>query len=59
MPGFAGTPEELHTLLAEGLPSKQLIEHEFWSSVTKQLDALVAEHKTRPRSRGPLDFELN
>jgi Arc/MetJ-type ribon-helix-helix transcriptional regulator len=46
VPGFAGTPEELDTLLAEGLASKQLTEAEFWSSVGKQTDALLAEHKT-------------
>src|SRR5215471_10255749 len=36
VPGFAGTPEELEALLAEGLASKQLTEDEFWSSVSKQ-----------------------
>jgi Arc/MetJ-type ribon-helix-helix transcriptional regulator len=50
VPGFAGTPEELDTLLAEGLASKQFTESKFWSSVSKQTDALVAEHKTGPRS---------
>ena len=50
VPGFAGTPEELDTLLAEGFASKQLTEHEFWSSVGKQTDALLAEHKTGRRS---------
>src|SRR5439155_19895062 len=50
VPGFAGTPEELDTLLAEGLASKQLTEDEVWSSVGKRTDALVAEHKTSPRS---------
>jgi Arc/MetJ-type ribon-helix-helix transcriptional regulator len=50
VPGFTGTPEELDTLLAEGLASKQLTEDEFWSSVGKQTDALLAEHKTGPRS---------
>ncbi|HYT21409.1 MAG TPA: hypothetical protein VEW05_14425 [Candidatus Polarisedimenticolia bacterium] len=39
--GFAGTPEELDTLLAEGLASKQLTEDDFWSSVGKQTDALL------------------
>ncbi len=48
VPGFAGTPEELDTLLAEGLASKQLTEDEFWSSVSKRTDALLAEHKDRP-----------
>jgi Arc/MetJ-type ribon-helix-helix transcriptional regulator len=50
VPGFAGTPEELDALLAEGLASKQLTEREFWSSVGKQTDALLAEHKTSRRS---------
>jgi len=50
VPGFAGTPEELDTLLAEGLASKELTEDEFWSSVAKQTDALLAEHETGPRS---------
>ena len=49
VPGFAGTPEQLDALLAEGLASKQLTEDEFWSSVGKQTDALLAEHKTGPR----------
>jgi Arc/MetJ-type ribon-helix-helix transcriptional regulator len=46
VPGFSGTPEELDALLAEGLASKELTEHEFWSSVNKQTDAMIAEHKT-------------
>ena len=50
VPGFAGTPEELDTLLAEGLASKQLTEDEFLSSVSKQTDALFPKHKTGPRS---------
>jgi len=50
VPGFAGTAEELDALLAEGLASKELTEDEFWSSVSKQTDALLAEHKTGPRS---------
>ena len=50
VPGFAGTQEELDTLLAEGLASKQLAEDEFWGSVSKQTDAMLAEHKTGPRS---------
>ena len=50
VPGFAGTPEELDTLLAEGLASKRLTEDEFWSSVSKRTDALLAEHKTGHRS---------
>ena len=42
-PGFAGTPEDLDTLLAEGLASKQFTEDEFWNSVGKQTDALLGE----------------
>jgi len=42
VPGFAGTPEELDTLLAEGLASKQLTEDAFWNSLSKQTDALLA-----------------
>jgi len=44
--GFAGTPDELDTLLAEGLASKELTEAEFWDSVTQQTDTLLAEHKS-------------
>jgi Arc/MetJ-type ribon-helix-helix transcriptional regulator len=51
VPGFAGTQEELDTLLAEGLASKEIAEDEFWGSVNKQADAFLAEHKAgRPRS---------
>lgn len=50
VPGFAGTSEELDTLLAEGLASKQLAEDEFWGAVGNQTDALLAEHKPGPRS---------
>jgi len=50
VPGFAGTAEELDTLLAEGLASKQLTGDDFWSSVSKRTDALLAEHKTGRRS---------
>ena len=37
VPGFAGTQEELDTLLLEGLASKELSETEFWNSVNKQI----------------------
>jgi Arc/MetJ-type ribon-helix-helix transcriptional regulator len=50
VPGFAGTPEELDTLLAEGLASKELTEDEFWGSVNKSTEAMLAEHKSGPRS---------
>lgn len=50
VPGFARTLEELDNLLAEGLPSKQLTQDEFSGSLSKRTDALLAEHKTGPRS---------
>jgi Arc/MetJ-type ribon-helix-helix transcriptional regulator len=50
LPGFAGTPDELDALLAEGLASRELSEAEFWGSVGKQTDVLLAEHKTGSRS---------
>ena len=50
VPGFSGTPEELDTLLAEGLASKELTEDEFWDSVNQRTDAMLAAHKTSPRS---------
>jgi Arc/MetJ-type ribon-helix-helix transcriptional regulator len=50
LPGFAGTPDELDALLAEGLGSKELTEAEFWRSVNKKTDTLLAEHKTGFRS---------
>jgi len=50
VPGFVGTQEELDTLLAEGLASKELTEDEFWRSVTRETDTLLAEHKTGPRA---------
>ncbi|MGD0226325.1 MAG: hypothetical protein ABSF71_28690 [Terriglobia bacterium] len=50
VPGFAGTQEDLDALLAEGLASKELTEDEFWGSVGTQTNALLAAHKTGPRS---------
>ena len=50
LPGFAGTQEELDTLLAEGLASKELSEGEFWGAVNKQTDAMLGERKAGTRS---------
>ena len=50
VPGFAGTPAELDTLLAEGLASRELPEDEFWRSVNTQTEAMLAEYKAGPRS---------
>ena len=49
VPGFAGTQEELDTLLAEGLASQQLGEDEFWDSVNRQTDSMLTEHKSARR----------
>jgi hypothetical protein len=49
LPGFSGTPDELDSLLAEGLASQQLTEAEFWGSVNQRTDTLLAEHKTVSR----------
>ena len=46
LPGFAGTPDELDALLAEGLASKELRETDFWDSVNQRTDILLAERKT-------------
>lgn len=44
-PGFAGTPEELDGLLMEGVASEELNEKEFWDSVDRETNALLANHK--------------
>jgi hypothetical protein len=46
LPGFAGTPDELDALVAEGLASKELTETDFWDSVNQRTDILLAERKT-------------
>jgi Arc/MetJ-type ribon-helix-helix transcriptional regulator len=50
VPGFAGTPDELDALLAEGLASQELAESDFWRSVHTQTDALLAGRKRSSRS---------
>jgi Arc/MetJ-type ribon-helix-helix transcriptional regulator len=45
IPGFAGTPEELDAMLAEGLASERLTEDQFWESINAQTEAMLAEHK--------------
>jgi Arc/MetJ-type ribon-helix-helix transcriptional regulator len=49
VPGFAGTSQELDHLLAEGLASSLMAADEFWESVNRRTDALLAEHKTERR----------
>ena len=48
LPGFAGTPDELDALLAEGLASGELAEERFWDSVTQ-----ARQRIERPRSPLP------
>ena len=50
VPGFQGTPQELDSLLAEGLASRELSEEEFWDSVNGKTDAMLATYKAGPRS---------
>ena len=49
LPGFAGTPDELDTLLSEGLASKEFAETGFWSSVNQGIDGLLARQKSGSR----------
>jgi putative addiction module CopG family antidote len=50
VPGFEGAEEELETLLAEGLASKELTEDEFWDSVNQQTEALLTERQAGSHS---------
>jgi Arc/MetJ-type ribon-helix-helix transcriptional regulator len=50
LPGFAGTPDELDALLAEGLASGELAEEKFWNSVNQQTNALLTQHRSGQRS---------
>ena len=50
VPGFEGTAEELDSLLAEGLASRELSEDEFWGFVNRRTDAMLGDHKSGPRS---------
>lgn len=46
---FEGADEELEQLLAEGLASTELSEEEFWATVDRDIAAMIAGHKARPR----------
>jgi Arc/MetJ-type ribon-helix-helix transcriptional regulator len=48
--GFHGTQEELDTLLADGLASKELTGDQFWGLVNSQTDAMLAEYKSATHS---------
>jgi Arc/MetJ-type ribon-helix-helix transcriptional regulator len=49
LPGFSGTPEELDTLLSEGLASAEVAEADFWSSVDQRIEGLAAQQKSDSR----------
>jgi Arc/MetJ-type ribon-helix-helix transcriptional regulator len=44
---FTGSQRELDELLAEGETSGELPEEEFWISVDRETDAMLAAHKFR------------
>ena len=44
-PGFEGSQEELEGLLLQGLISKDLSEKEFWETVDRETNAMLAAHK--------------
>jgi putative addiction module CopG family antidote len=50
LPGFSRGQENLDALLAEGMASGALTEDEFWTSVIRQTDGLVAKHRATQRS---------
>lgn len=49
-PGFEGLPEELGSLLLEGLASRELSEEEFWDSVDRETNAMLAAYKPSLRT---------
>jgi Arc/MetJ-type ribon-helix-helix transcriptional regulator len=49
-PGFEGSQDELEGLLLKGLASHELSEEEFWDSVERETDQMLAAHKPVPRA---------
>ena len=47
--GFEGTQEDLEALLLAGLASREVPEDEFWESVDRETNAMLAAHKPGPR----------
>jgi Arc/MetJ-type ribon-helix-helix transcriptional regulator len=45
---FGGSREELEGLLLEGLESNELPEKEFWDSVDRKTDGMLAAYKSGP-----------
>ena len=46
LPGFAGTQEQLDSLLLEGMASSELSETEFWTVINNKTGSLLTNHKT-------------
>lgn len=44
-PDFEGSKEELEGLLLKGLTSEELSDEEFWDSVDRETNAMLASHK--------------
>lgn len=52
---FEGTNEELELMLGQGLASPEYAEDQFWNSVDRETDTLLAAHKPEPRAcRSPI-----
>ena len=48
--GFEGPDQELEDLLRRGLASRELSEDDFWSSVDRETDALLAAYQPSLRA---------
>jgi Arc/MetJ-type ribon-helix-helix transcriptional regulator len=48
-PDFDGSEKELEGQLLEGLNSKEMAEEEFWDSVDRDTNAMLAARKKGPR----------
>jgi Arc/MetJ-type ribon-helix-helix transcriptional regulator len=47
VPGFDGAEAELEALLLAGIDSPEMPEEQFWSSVDRATDAMLAEQQAR------------
>lgn len=48
--GFEGSQEELESLLMTGMASRELSEEDFWDSLDRETNTLLAAHKPIPRA---------
>ena len=48
--GFEGSQRDLEDLLLEGVASGELSEEEFWESVDRDTNEMLASYKTVPRA---------